>query len=100
MRRSDLAAGPGYESTDAKGLRNQTMKLLFSRAGAEWLSASFVVICGALTGHYASMGMNAVQWAGAAAAVLGSVTAAVTLRVWPGDTQAEADQQRETRRED
>ena len=27
--------------------------------------------------------MNAVQWAGAAAAVLGSVTVAVAVRVWP-----------------
>jgi hypothetical protein len=46
-------------------------------------SASLVFISGALTGHYAAIGMDAVQWAGAAAAVLGSVTVAVAVRVWP-----------------
>jgi hypothetical protein len=46
-------------------------------------SAALVFISGALTGHYAAIGMDAVQWAGAAAAVLGSVTVAVAVRVWP-----------------
>jgi hypothetical protein len=46
-------------------------------------SAAMVFISGALTGHYAAMGMTPVQWAGAAAAVLGSVTVAVAVRVWP-----------------
>lgn len=50
---------------------------------AEWASAFAVVISGALAGHYASEGMNAVQWAGAVASVLGSVTLAVAVRVWP-----------------
>ena len=76
------------------------MKMLFSHAVAEWLSASFVIICGALAGHYASMGMNTVQWAGAAAAVLGSVTVAVSVRVWPGHAEVAVEQERETRRED
>lgn len=49
----------------------------------EWGSAGLVFLSGAMTGHYAAMGMNAVQWAGAAAAVLGSVTVAVAVRVWP-----------------
>jgi hypothetical protein len=52
----------------------------------EWSSASLVFLSGAMTGHYAAMGMNAVQWAGAAAAVLGSVTVAVAVRVWPPKT--------------
>jgi hypothetical protein len=50
---------------------------------ADWGSASLVFLSGAMTGHYAAMGMDAVQWAGAAAAVLGSVTVAVAVRVWP-----------------
>jgi hypothetical protein len=41
-----------------------------------------------MTGHYAAMGMDAVQWAGAAAAVLGSVTVAVAVRVWPPKAEA------------
>jgi hypothetical protein len=36
-----------------------------------------------MTGHYAAIGMNPVQWAGALAAILGSVTVAVAVRVWP-----------------
>lgn len=55
---------------------------------AEWASAFAVVISGALAGHYASEGMNAVQWAGALAAVLGSVTLAVAVRVWPAPAKA------------
>jgi len=52
----------------------------------EWSSASLVFLSGAMTGHYAAIGMNAVQWAGAAAAILGSVTVAVAVRVWPPKT--------------
>ena len=49
----------------------------------EWGSAALVFLSGAMTGHYAAVGMNTVQWAGALAAVLGSVTVAVAVRVWP-----------------
>jgi hypothetical protein len=49
----------------------------------EWGSAAMVFLVSALAGRYASEGMNALQWAGAAAAVLGSVTLAVAVRVWP-----------------
>jgi hypothetical protein len=50
---------------------------------AEWCTAGLVFISGAMAGHYAAMGMAPLQWAGAAAAVLGSVTLAVAVRVWP-----------------
>jgi hypothetical protein len=49
----------------------------------EWSSASLVFLSGATTGHFAAMGMNPVQWAGAATAILGSVAVAVAVRVWP-----------------
>jgi hypothetical protein len=52
----------------------------------DWGSAALVFLSGAMTGHYAAIGMNAVQWAGAIAAVLGSVTVAVAVRVWPPQT--------------
>jgi len=52
----------------------------------DWGSAGLVFLSGAMTGHYAAIGMNAVQWAGAIAAVLGSVTVAVAVRVWPPET--------------
>jgi hypothetical protein len=37
----------------------------------------------ALVGRMAAEGMNTVQWLGAAVAVLGSITVAVAVRVWP-----------------
>jgi hypothetical protein len=54
----------------------------------QWGSASMVFACGAAAGHYASMGMTTIQWAGAVAAVLGSVTLAVAVRVWPEPAKA------------
>jgi hypothetical protein len=57
---------------------------------AEWSSAGMVFISGGMAGHYASLGMTPMQWAGAVAAVLGSVTVAVALRVWPVPAKAKA----------
>ena len=54
----------------------------------DWASASLVIISGGLAGHFAAAGMSPVQWAGATAAVLGSVTIAVAVRVWPTGAQA------------
>ena len=54
----------------------------------DWGSACLVFLSGAMTGHYAAIGMNAVQWSGSIAAVLGSVTVAVAVRVWPTKTAA------------
>jgi len=50
---------------------------------ADWATAGLVFLSGATTGHHAAIGMNAVQWAGAATAILGSITVAVAVRVWP-----------------
>lgn len=49
----------------------------------EWSSACLVFLSGAMTGHFAAVGMEPVQWAGAITAVMGSVTVAVAVRVWP-----------------
>jgi hypothetical protein len=57
--------------------------MITSKEAAEWGSAILVFTSGAMAGHYASLGMTPIQWAGAAAAVLGSVTVAVVVRVWP-----------------
>jgi uncharacterized membrane protein YfcA len=54
--------------------------MISSKETAEWGSAILVFASGAMAGHYASLGMTPVQWAGAAAAVLGSVTVAATSR--------------------
>jgi len=52
----------------------------------EWGSAGLVFLSGAMSGHYAAVGMDMIQIAGAVAAVLGSVTLAVAVRVWPPKT--------------
>lgn len=57
--------------------------MISSKEAAEWGSALMVFTSGAMAGHYASLGMTPLQWAGAAVAVLGSVTVAVVIRIWP-----------------
>jgi len=69
--------------------------MISSKELAEWGSATLVFASGAMAGHYASLGMNAVQWAGAAAAVLGSVTVAVVVRIWPSPAKATSDLRRD-----
>ncbi len=54
----------------------------------EYGSAGLVLLSGAMAGHYAAVGMSVVQWAGAVVAVLGSVTVAVAVRVWPAKAKA------------
>lgn len=61
----------------------------------EYASAGLVFASGGLAGHYASVGMTAVQWAGAATAVLGSVTVAVAVRVWSPKAQRAKIRQRD-----
>lgn len=61
----------------------------------EWMTAALVFASGGMAGHYASLGMTPVQWAGAAAAVLGSVTVAVCVRVWPAPAKAQAQRQQQ-----
>lgn len=68
------------------------LRQLFSGWGAEWGSAALVFVVGALIGRCAAQGMNAVQWAGALVAILGSITVAVAVRVWPNEpSQAKLD---------
>jgi hypothetical protein len=62
--------------------------MISTKEAAEWGSAIMVFASGAMAGHYASLGMTPIQWAGAAAAVLGSVTVAVVIRVWPAKAKA------------
>ena len=55
----------------------------------EWATAGLVFVISMMMGTYAAQGMNSVQWAGAATAVLGSVTLAVLVRVWPAQAKAQ-----------
>ena len=56
----------------------------FQSAGyAEYGSAALVFISAGVVGHEAAVGMNQTQWLGAVAAVLGSISVAVMVHVWP-----------------
>jgi hypothetical protein len=66
------------------------LKFIASAEVLEWATGALVFIVSMFIGAYTAQGMNAVQWAGAAAAVLGSVTLAVLVRVWPAETQTAA----------
>ena len=59
------------------------LKALFSQGMAEWATASLVFVSGAMAGRLIATGMSEIQAAGAFAAVLGSITAAVAVRIWP-----------------
>jgi hypothetical protein len=61
----------------------------------EWATAFMVVISGALAGHYAAQGMTAIQWAGAICAILGSVSLAVGVRIWPAQQKAKTQRARD-----
>lgn len=50
---------------------------------AEYGSAALVFVSAGVVGHEAAVGMNQTQWLGAVAAVLGSITVAVMVHVWP-----------------
>jgi len=63
-------------------------KFIFSRFAAEWGSVALVFMVSMLAGRLAADGMNAIQWAGAVAAVLGSITVAVAVRVWDPQSNA------------
>jgi uncharacterized membrane protein len=65
------------------------LKFIAAAKALEWATGALVFIVSMFMGTYAAQGMNAVQWAGAAAAVLGSVTLAVLVRVWPSQGQAQ-----------
>ena len=67
-------------------------KLFSSTFAAEWGSAALVFVVSALAGRLASEGMTPIQWLGALVAVLGSITVAVAVRVWPSDGLAATDE--------
>ena len=61
-----------------EGAPSVRKNLAFFRDHADRL----VIISGGLAGHSAAAGMNAIQWAGAVAAVSGSITFALSVRIW------------------
>ena len=65
------------------------LSLLRSPLVAEWGSAALVIVSALIVGRYAALGMTSAQWACGAFAILGSVSVAVMVRIWPTPQQAQ-----------
>lgn len=50
---------------------------------AEYGSAALVFVTAAIVGHEAAVGMTQSQWLAASVSVLGSISVAVMVHVWP-----------------
>ncbi len=61
------------------------LKSLITRKTAEWATAGLVLVSAGVAGHQAALGMTQAQLMGGATAILGSVMAAVMVRLWPED---------------
>jgi hypothetical protein len=65
-------------------------KWIQSAGLAEYGSAALVFVTAAIVGHEAAAGMNQTQWLGAAVSILGSISVAVMVHVWPEKPKARA----------
>ena len=59
------------------------LKTILNQKTAEWASSAVVLGAAGLVGHQAALGMSQAQFMGGATAILGSVMAAVMVRLWP-----------------
>ena len=57
---------------------------------AEYGSAALVFVTAAIVGHEAAAGMSQNQWLAASVSVLGSISVAVMVHMWPAKTKAKA----------
>lgn len=65
---------------------------VFSQKAAEYGTGVLVFVSAALAGHQWALGMSQPQLMGAATAILGSVMAAVMVRLWaPEDSDSDGD---------
>ncbi len=58
----------------------------------EYGSAALVFVTAAIIGHEAAGGMNQSQWLAAAVSILGSISVAVMVHVWPDKAKVRATQ--------
>lgn len=64
-------------------------KLLSSPRASEFGSAALVVFAAWVVGRYAAQGMNTSQWVCGVCAILGSISVAVMVRIWPAPAKVE-----------
>jgi hypothetical protein len=68
------------------------LSFLRSPRAAEVGSAILVVLAAWIVGRHAAMGLSPIQWACGVFAILGSVSVAVMVRVWPAPQKVEAEE--------
>lgn len=61
------------------------LKSLLTQKTAEWATSALVLVSAGIAGHQAALGMTQTQLMGGATAILGSVMAAVMVRLWPDE---------------
>ena len=59
------------------------LKWIQSAGLAEYGSAALVFVTAAVIGHEAAVGMTQSQWLAAAVSILGSISVAVMVHMWP-----------------
>ena len=55
---------------------------------SEYGSAALVFVTAAVVGHEAAVGMNTSQWLAASVSILGSISVAVMVHMWPPKAKA------------
>ena len=55
---------------------------------SEYGSAALVFVTAAVVGHEAAVGMNTSQWLAASVSILGSISVAVMVHMWPAKAKA------------
>lgn len=65
-------------------------KWILTASLAEYGSAALVFVSAAVVGHEAAVGMTQGQWLAAAISILGSITVAVIVHIWPAKPRAKA----------
>ena len=67
------------------------LKFLSSPRAAELGSALLVIVASWIVGRYAAEGLTPNQWACGIFAILGSISVAVMVRVWPAPQKVEVE---------
>ena len=62
---------------------------------AEYGSAALVFVTAAIVGHEAAVGMSQSQWLAASISILGSISVAVMVHMWPPKAKAAVQKSRD-----
>ncbi len=66
------------------------LKWIQTAGFSEYGSAALVFVTAAIIGHEAAVGMSPNQWLAAAVSVLGSISVAVMVHMWPAKAKTAA----------